>query len=99
MQNDPQVEYDLVEERTPDGLPVFTNLYTVEGDPHDIALQALVTLEDALDLATSQAALTALWNKNVAAIEFIKDFGEADGKAKLAALAEQFKKKAARFRR
>jgi hypothetical protein len=77
---------NVVDSRTPDGLPVLADLYDVEGSADDIVETALGIFENALELAQNQAALTALWNKNGAAIEFIKDFGSPDDKDRLAGM-------------
>ena len=87
---------NIVESRTPDGLPVLFDLYEVKGSADDIVEAALDTLEQALDKAQNQVALTALWNKNGAAIEFLKDFGSPDDKERL---AQMFKDRAKQLSR
>lgn len=80
------VEVVLSSRRTPDGLPVFSNLYDMDADASAIVAAALGGLQEALDDIDEQAKLTALWNKNGEAIEFIKDFGSVGDKAALKAM-------------
>lgn len=80
------VEVILSSRRTPDGLPVFSNLYDMDADASAIVAAALGGLQEALDDIDEQAKLTALWNKNGEAIEFIKDFGSVGDKAALKAM-------------
>ena len=87
---------NIVESRTPDGLPVLFDLYEVKGSADDIVEAALDTLEQALDKAQNQVALTALWNKNGAAIEFLKDFGSPDDKERLAQMFKDRSKQLSR---
>ena len=80
------VEVILSSRRTPDGLPVFSNLYDMDAHPSAIVAAALGGLQEALDDIDEQAKLTALWNKNGEAVEFIKDFGSVNDKAALKAM-------------
>ena len=80
------VEVVLSSRRTPDGLPVFSNLYDMDADASAIVAAALGGLQEALDDIDEQAKLTALWNKNGEAVEFIKDFGSVNDKAALKAM-------------
>lgn len=79
---------------TPDGLPVASGLYDIEGQPSDIVSAALAMFRDGVETAENQTQLNALWSKNSEAVEFIKDFGSAEDKQ---ALKEIFRARASSF--
>lgn len=79
---------------TPDGLPVASGLYDIEGQPSDIVSAALTMFRDGADTAENQTMLNALWSKNSEAVEFIKDFGSSEDKQ---ALKDIFRARASSF--
>lgn len=85
---------DMVKRHTPDGLPVMADPYTIERSPEEIVAAILDVFEDAADKADSKAGLTALWNKNQGAVDFVTDFATPAQKEELKTL---FKSRAQRF--
>jgi hypothetical protein len=86
---------NVVLRRTADGLPIIADLYSEAARPDDLITAAMNALADGLEGAGTQAALTALWNKNANAVEFIKDFGSDGDKTRLATM---FKNRAKELR-
>lgn len=67
---------NVVAKRTPDGLPLFKDLYAIEDESSIELVNAVINeVSDALPGITTAAGLTALWSNNEEAMTFVKDFG------------------------
>lgn len=81
----------VVERRTPDGLPIFGDLYAL-GQPGPVVVEAVLdVMSDTLPEVTSIAALTALWTNNVEAMQYVQDLGESDQRQQLKRMLDRRK--------
>ena len=72
---------NVVERREPDGLPIFTDLYSMDGplkgaSTGDTIDAVLEEVKDFLAMASSVEQVNALAIKNASLRQFIKDFGD-----------------------
>ena len=81
-----QVPVTIRSTTTPDGIPVFEDLYEKSGTPDAIVDAALTRFENAAAEITDPSLLGVLWSKNEAAVEFIKDFGNNEDKGALSGI-------------
>lgn len=79
----PRPEVDLISARTPDGIPLFDDLYAVDAGPEQIISALFATLEDELPKITTPEGLQVLWKKNAREFAFVNDFGTGGDKAYL----------------
>lgn len=73
----------VVKRRTPDGIPVMGDPYEMNGTPDEIVAAILDTFASGAEEANDKTILNTLWSKNDSAVEFVKDFGSAEDKARL----------------
>lgn len=69
-----EAESDLIESRTPDGVPILINLFTVNGDAETNAEDAAGVLTEAVTDADSLPMLQAIWQHNESNLDYVKDF-------------------------
>lgn len=79
---------------TPDGLPVLADPYTIGAVPERLVALIMEAFEDHIDRPQSRAAVTAFYNKNQSAAQFVADFGSEEQQLRLKTL---FRNKAASF--
>lgn len=66
----------IVERRTPDGLPLFVDLYALGGVPGTEVVDAVIdVIAETLPGLTTVAALIALGTHNAEAIQYVQDLG------------------------
>ncbi len=81
----------VVERYTPDGLPVFSDLYRL-GEPGPVVADAVLdAIEKVLPSITTPAALMALGQLNAEAIEFVTDLGTKEQKLELKQMVDRRK--------
>lgn len=68
----------IVKGKTPDGIIELEDLYEIEGHSSTIAAEAADVLIANIGELTTTEQLGALYTRNEASIEFLKDFGGAD---------------------
>lgn len=83
--------------RSRDGILELEDPYLVDGRPEEIMPALLDRLQEALDDINDPGLLNILWAKNRQAVEFIKDFGQENGRA--AELSQLFRTRANQLNR
>lgn len=66
---------DVVASKTPDGLPVFRDLYAMGAPGREIVAAVLREIEDCLAAIVTSDQLDTLYRLNAEAVEFVKDIG------------------------
>lgn len=84
----------LLERYTPDGLPVIADPYEIGRNPDELVDAIMEIFEDHIDRPQNRAAVTAMYNKNQSAAQFVADFGSLDQQKRL---KNMFRDKAASF--
>ena len=91
LHNDRESTIAVVERRTPDGLPVFGDLYAL-GSPGPVVVDAvLAEIESVLPDITSNGALMALWQENVEAMQYVQDLGTGEQRQDLKRMLDRRK--------
>lgn len=73
----------VIRRRTPDGIPIMGDPYEMNGTPDEIVAAILETFANGAEEANDKTILNTLWSKNDSAVEFVKDFGSVEDKARL----------------
>lgn len=88
---EPASDIALVERRTPDGLPIFVDLYAL-GEPGPVVTDAVLNeIEAALPGVTTVPALMALWQQNAEAFQYVQDLGNPEQRAELKRMLDRRK--------
>lgn len=81
----------VVERHTPDGLPIFGDLYAL-GQPGPVVVDAVLDeIEAVLPDVMSVAALGALWQNNIEAMQYVQDLGTSNQRQALKGLLDRRK--------
>lgn len=76
LQDEPEVA--VVERRTPDGLPVFKDLYAIGQPGPTVVAAVLDEIADVLPSITSTEALGAIFSSNPDLVDFLKDLADPE---------------------
>ena len=88
------LKLELVARREPDGVPIFVDLYAMDGDlagvePKDIVKELIDVMETFIKRAESAAQILAIYDKNPDVMPFLQDFGTEADRAGLAAVSKR----------
>lgn len=91
QREEPEPAIAVVERRTPDGLPVFIDLYSLGRPGPVVANEVLNVIEDTLPSITTLAALGALFTVNGDLMDFMKDLANPTQRQDLKAMLDKRK--------